>query len=26
MEKMNRLLNTAKIRAIYFKQLSTMEM
>ncbi|MDR0785629.1 MAG: flagellar basal body-associated FliL family protein [Treponema sp.] len=26
MEKMNRLLNTAKIRTIYFKQLSTMEM
>ncbi|MDR0643628.1 MAG: flagellar basal body-associated FliL family protein [Treponema sp.] len=26
MEKMNRLLNTAKIRAIYFRQLSTMEM
>ncbi|MDR1127038.1 MAG: flagellar basal body-associated FliL family protein [Treponema sp.] len=26
MEKVNRLLNTAKIRAIYFKQLSTMEM
>jgi flagellar FliL protein len=26
MEKINRLLNTAKVRAIFFKQLSTMEM
>lgn len=26
MEKLNRLLNTARIRAVYFKQLSTMEM
>jgi flagellar FliL protein len=26
MEKLNRLLNTAKVRAIFFKQLSTMEM
>jgi flagellar FliL protein len=25
-EKINRMMNTAKIRAIYFKQLSTMEM
>jgi flagellar FliL protein len=26
MEKLNRLLNTARVRAVYFKQLSTMEM
>jgi flagellar FliL protein len=26
MEKLNRLLNTAKVRAVYFKQLSVMEM
>ncbi|MDR2793396.1 MAG: flagellar basal body-associated FliL family protein [Treponema sp.] len=26
MEKLNRLLNTAKVRAVFFKQLSTMEM